>query len=57
MLLKRLHEVGVLAELEEVSKSEVFLKAAGTSVLNVGKGVAIGGERPRGDGQGRRRGA
>ena len=40
MLLMRLHEVGALAELDEVSKSEVFLKAAGTSVLNVGKGVA-----------------
>jgi hypothetical protein len=40
MLLLRLHEVGALAELDEVSKSEVFLKAAGTSVLNVGKGVA-----------------
>jgi hypothetical protein len=40
MLLMRLHEVGALAELDKVSKSEVFLKAAGTSVLNVGKGVA-----------------
>jgi len=40
MLLMRLHEVGALAELDEVSKSEVFLKAAGTSVLNVGKGFA-----------------
>ena len=40
MLLMRLHEVGALAKLDEVSKSEVFLKAAGTSVLNVGKGVA-----------------
>jgi hypothetical protein len=40
MLLMRLHEVGALAELDEVSKSAVFVKAAGTSVLNVGKGVA-----------------
>jgi hypothetical protein len=40
MLLMRLHEVGAIAELDKVSKSEVFLKAAGTSVLNVGKGVA-----------------
>jgi hypothetical protein len=40
MLLMRLSEVGALAQLDEVSKSEVFLKAAGTSVLNVGKGVA-----------------
>jgi hypothetical protein len=40
MLLMRIHEVGCLAQLDDVSKSEVFLKAAGTSVLNVGKGVA-----------------
>jgi hypothetical protein len=40
MLLTRLHEVGALAQLDEVSKSGVFLKAAGTSVLNVGKGVS-----------------
>jgi hypothetical protein len=40
MLLMREHEVGCLAQLSDVSKSEVFLKAAGTSVLNVGKGVA-----------------
>jgi hypothetical protein len=40
MLLMRLHEVGAIAQLDDVSKSEVFLKAAGTSVLNVGKGVA-----------------
>lgn len=40
MLLMREHEVGALAQLHDVSKSEVFLKAAGTSVLNVGKGVA-----------------
>jgi hypothetical protein len=40
MLLMRLHEVGALAELDKVSKSEVFLKSAGTSVVNVGKGVA-----------------
>ena len=40
MLLMRLHEVRALVELDQVSKSEVFLKAAGTSVLNVGKGVA-----------------
>jgi hypothetical protein len=40
MLFVRLSEVSALAQLDEVSKSEVFLKAAGTSVLNVGKGVA-----------------
>jgi hypothetical protein len=46
MLLMRLHEVGALAELDEVSKSEVFLKAAGTSVLNVGKGVTAAVKDP-----------
>ena len=40
MLLLREHEVGSLAQLDDVSKSAVFAKAAGTSVLNVGKGVA-----------------
>src|SRR5512144_1268082 len=35
LLLTRLNEVRALAELDNVSKSEVFLKAAGTSVLNV----------------------
>ena len=39
MLYARLREVQALAALEEVSKSEVFVKAAGTSVLNVGKSV------------------
>jgi len=39
MLYARLKEVQALAALEEVSKSDVFLKAAGTSVLNVGKSV------------------
>jgi len=40
LLLMRVHEIGALAQLDEISKSEVFLKAAGNSVLNVGKGVA-----------------
>jgi hypothetical protein len=40
LLLTRLNEVRALAELDEVSKSEVFLKAAGASVVNVGKGAA-----------------
>ena len=39
MLLVRLQEIEALGELQKVSKSEVFLKAAGTSVVNVGKGV------------------
>ena len=39
MLLVRLQEIAALGELQKVSKSEVFLKSAGTSVVNVGKGV------------------
>src|SRR5512143_2750603 len=46
MLLMREHEVGCLAQLSDVSKSEVFVKAAGTSVLNVGKGVAAAVKDP-----------
>ncbi|HSD27184.1 MAG TPA: hypothetical protein VLL75_07765 [Vicinamibacteria bacterium] len=52
MLLTRIHEVGCLAQLAEVSKSEVFLKAAGTSVLNVGKGVASVVKDPGGTAKG-----
>jgi hypothetical protein len=40
LLRMRVHEVEALTRLAEVSKSEVFMKAAGNSVLNVGKGVA-----------------
>src|SRR5262245_56350066 len=40
VLVIRAREINALAELSTVSKSEVFLKAAGTSVVNVGKGVA-----------------
>jgi hypothetical protein len=39
MLFVRLQEIAALGELEKVSKTEVFLKSAGTSVVNVGKGV------------------
>jgi hypothetical protein len=52
MLLVRLNEVGALAELDDVSKSEVFLKAAGTSVLNVGKGVASAVKDPKATAEG-----
>jgi hypothetical protein len=45
-LLGRIHEVGAIAQLDEVSKSEVFLKAAGTSVINTGKGVAAAVKDP-----------
>jgi hypothetical protein len=40
VLRTRVKEVGALAQLSEVSKSEVFAKAAGGAVLNVGKSVA-----------------
>jgi len=40
MLAVRLHEIQALAQLDEVSKTEVFLRSAGTSVVNVGRGVA-----------------
>jgi hypothetical protein len=46
MLAVRLHEVEALAKLDDVSKTEVFLTAAGTSVLNVGKGVATAVTKP-----------
>src|SRR5262249_46950955 len=39
MLLVRLQEIAALGELQKGSKSEGFLKSAGTSVVNVGKGV------------------
>lgn len=39
LLEVRLREVDALSKLAEVSKSEVFLAAAGNSVLNVGKGA------------------
>jgi hypothetical protein len=40
LLRMRVHEIEALAKLDDVSKTEVFMKAAGNSVLNVGKGVA-----------------
>ncbi len=40
LLRTRVHEIEALTRLDEVSKTEVFMKAAGNSVLNVGKGVA-----------------
>jgi hypothetical protein len=52
MLLTRLREVDALAELDKVSKSEVFAKAAGQSVLNVGKGAAAAVKDPAGTAKG-----
>jgi hypothetical protein len=36
----RIHEINALASLHDVSKTEVFLSAAGRSVVNLGKSVA-----------------
>jgi hypothetical protein len=52
LLVVRLREVQALDKLAEVSKSEVFLKAAGTSVVNVGKGVANVVDDPEGTAKG-----
>jgi hypothetical protein len=55
----RLDEVRALAELDDVSKSEVFLQSAGGAVLNVGKGVGAvvtkPGETAEGLGKGLKR--
>jgi hypothetical protein len=48
----RLDEVRALAELDKVSKSEVFLKSAGGAVLNVGKGVKAVVADPEGTAKG-----
>ena len=48
MLYVRLREVAALAALDEVSKTEVFVKAAGTSVLNLGKSVGRAVTDPEG---------
>jgi hypothetical protein len=52
MLHTRISEVDALARLAEVSKSDVFVKAAGTAVLNVGKGVAGVATNPVGTAKG-----
>ena len=39
-LTVRVHEIGALAELEKVSKTEVFLAAAGQSVVKIGQSAA-----------------
>lgn len=48
VLYTRLAEVDALFRLSEVSKTEVFAKAAGGAVLNVGKGVASVVKDPEG---------
>ena len=47
MLRTRVSEVAALAELSQVSKSEIFAKAAGGAVLNVGKGVVSAVKDPK----------
>ena len=42
----RIQEITALAALEEVSKTEVFLSAAGQSVVNIGKGAAAAVKDP-----------
>jgi hypothetical protein len=39
-LAVRVHEIGALAELQKVSKTEVFLAAAGQSVVRIGQSAA-----------------
>ena len=45
-LTVRIKEIEALAALSEVSKTEVFLKAAGQSVVKVGQGVAAAATNP-----------
>jgi hypothetical protein len=52
VLHTRVSEADALARLSEVSKSEIFAKAAGTAVLNVGKGVASAVADPKATAQG-----
>jgi hypothetical protein len=51
-LAVRLQEIAALAALQEVSKSEVFLKAAGQSLVDVGKGAASAVTDPGGTAKG-----
>src|SRR6187402_2340611 len=52
VLRTRVREVDALARLSEVSKGEIFAKAAGGSVLAVGKGVASVVKDPEGTAKG-----
>lgn len=45
-LAVRIQEIGALAALDDVSKTEVFLAAAGQSVVNVGKGAVAAVKDP-----------
>src|SRR5512143_2619419 len=46
MLVLREHETQALAQLDEVSKAGVFVKAAGSSLLSTGKGVVAAVKDP-----------
>jgi len=52
LLAVRLREVEALARLADVSKTEVFLSAAGDSVVNVGKGAVNAATDPVGTAKG-----
>jgi len=52
VLQTRVHEIDALVRLSEVSKGEIFAKAAGGAVLNVGKGVASVVKDPEGTAKG-----
>jgi hypothetical protein len=52
VLRTRVREIGALARLSEVSKGEIFAKAAGGAVLNVGKGVVSVVKDPEGTAKG-----
>jgi hypothetical protein len=52
LLLMRLHEVDALERLDDVSKSEVFVKAVGTSMYSVGKNVVSAVQDPKATAQG-----
>jgi hypothetical protein len=52
LLKKRVRETGALEALHEVSKSEVFIAAAGSSLKSVGKGVVNVAKDPEGAAKG-----
>jgi hypothetical protein len=52
LLKKRIRETAALAALREVSKSEVFLEAAGRSLVSLGQGVVNVAKDPEGTAKG-----
>jgi hypothetical protein len=51
-LTVRIREIDAIAALDDVSKTEVFLKAAGNSVVKIGEGVAAVVKDPEGTARG-----